>query len=306
MTPAFMTTVKVTDAFRNRWGLVGVALAASLPFSFDIIGVIAQYTFVQPELLRLFAIRRPGNGRHIGMQPFTPLFVAANSANEVVVSDGWRMRVYKDEKRCHNEMVVRYCTQLSGLFVDAQDNIVVVDPQTRQLLIADWLSGKITKVIQAPPPASGGKMGCVTGHPDTGALFVCDTVRVLVFDSKGEYLRHFGNHELKGARCCAVNKSGVCYVGDQAGHNAVVRMYDGDGHYLGQFGSDQFGSVDHIAIFNAGNLVVCDNKLNRLSIFSANGEFVYSLYCPGVRCAFVRGGEIFATGEPDYVAVFSQ
>ena len=110
--------------------------------------------------------------------------------------------------------------------------------------------------------------------------------RVLKFSNTGTYLDQIGmsgpgggadgGGEFANPSGIAINSTDFIYVSDQLNHR--VQIFDGDGTYQGQFGSEgtndgQFDNPTGIAIDSDGNVHVSDSKNNRIQVFYSNGTY---------------------------------
>jgi sugar lactone lactonase YvrE len=105
--------------------------------------------------------------------------------------------------------------------------------------------------------------------------------RVVVFDSKGKYLRGWGGEgeddgQFRYPATIAIDASGNVLVVDVL--NARVQKFSPDGTFIASFGGlggkpGTFYRPKGIAVDEAGNAYVSDSFLGAIQVFDANGEF---------------------------------
>ena len=117
-----------------------------------------------------------------------------------------------------------------------------------------------------------------------GNLYVTDEWlnRVSVFDSEGNYLRHFsaveaGDHGPNGASGIAMDGDGVLYVTDGRSHR--VRKFSAGGEFLGAWGVKGAGPGEldspwGVTLDSRGFVYVADHKNDRVQKFASDGSFV--------------------------------
>jgi DNA-binding beta-propeller fold protein YncE len=165
----------------------------------------------------------------------------------------------------------------TGVAVDAQGNIIVVDTENHRVQVFDG-QGKFQFAF--------GKRGSAHGefykpsHVDIdakGRLFVSDTGnnRIQIFDARGKFVSSVGSvgsepglfAEPKGI---ALDKAGNLWVVDRRNHR--LQKFGPDGRFVGVFGKQgaekgEFSFPEDMAFDGNGRLYVTDGMNGRIQVF---------------------------------------
>ncbi|XP_050310142.1 RING finger protein nhl-1 [Anthonomus grandis grandis] len=135
----------------------------------------------------------------------------------------------------------------------------------------------------------GSEAGCFTWPrgvavgPDN-TIIVADSSnhRVQVFDSRGRFLKEFGQYgsgegEFDCLAGVAVNRIGQFIIADRYNHR--IQVFDPSGRFLRTFGSQgtadgRFNYPWGIATDALGFIYVCDKENHRIQVFQSDGTFV--------------------------------
>ncbi|XP_070549845.1 tripartite motif-containing protein 2-like [Ptychodera flava] len=107
--------------------------------------------------------------------------------------------------------------------------------------------------------------------------------RVVVSDENGHVIRCFGQNELKTPHGIGISPvDGNVYVTDD--NENCVRVYTQHGKYLRLFGSEgkgqgQFNRPWGVVIATTGMVFVADYYNQRIQVFNADGQYLYSFDC---------------------------
>lgn len=154
---------------------------------------------------------------------------------------------------------------------------------------------------------------------DGERVYVADAYRgALVFDLEGHHLDTLSPGEIGYVVDVKVGPAGIIYLADMAFHQ--ISMFDANGALLGAFGGSgrgdgEFGadSPRGLAVGVHGEIYVLDPNLNdegrsimRVQVFSADGDFLYSLTVgPGYderALTFGPNDTLLVVSEEGYVA----
>ncbi len=177
----------------------------------------------------------------------------------------------------------------SGLALDAEMNVYVVDASWRKVFVYDSL-GLFQRVVG--DPADLERPTGVAVSRDGERIYVIDRAyneseqhRVVVYDKAGKKLQVIGsrgsaegqfNVPVQGA----VGADGTLYVLDAG--NFRVQAFDRDGKFLRSFGKagKEFGNFARprgIAVDDDGNIYVSDASFNNFQIFNPSGQLLLAV-----------------------------
>jgi DNA-binding beta-propeller fold protein YncE len=170
-----------------------------------------------------------------------------------------------------------------SLAVDGQDNLYVVDRNSRTVLVYDS-AGKFRRYL--------GKLRGGESYFDspagiaidraTGRIYVCDRrgQMILVMDKRGRLIRKIGNRgggegpgEFRLPSQVAVARSEL-FVLDSG--NTRIQVLDMAGHFLRAI---SLGYADYrtgLAVDTQGNIYLSDPALNQIQVFSHEGQILYT------------------------------
>jgi DNA-binding beta-propeller fold protein YncE len=184
----------------------------------------------------------------------------------------------------------------SGLALDAQDRIYVVDSLNHQLKIFDGEGAFVTAwgaQGSAPgqfnfiweDPAHNLPLGGVAVDGE-GNVYVADggNVRIQKFDSEGRFLLQWGSSgadegQFGRPEDVAVDGDGNVFVIDDRSSVFAIHKFDSSGQFLqrwGTFGTDPGEFVDpgYIAVDSAGFVYAVDYASHRVQKFDNDGQFL--------------------------------
>jgi tripartite motif-containing protein 71 len=177
-------------------------------------------------------------------------FVAADSAGNVYVSDGYNFRVQKFSGEGEFLLEWGSAGEQDGQFQPPTVGPVSVDTQ--------------------------------------GNVYVSDFGRVQIFDSEGQFLRAFGSFgtgdgQFQGAGQVGWDSQGNRYVPDLL--NGRIQKFDAAGNFLMQIGRPGEGDGElfmpaQVVVDSQDHIFVMDNT-NRVPVFDADGNFLGKLLRPG-------------------------
>lgn len=164
-----------------------------------------------------------------------------------------------------------------GVFAD-NGRVYVTDPGAHLLHVFDIQEKKYFQVGAAKGEKLSSPIGVAADK--NGDIYLSDSMlnRVLVFDSKGVYLREIGSRNLFVRPAgLAVDESRV-YVVDTHGHQALV-FAKKDGDLLFNFGKNGVGQGDfnfptNIFVSRDGLMYIMDSMNFRVQVFGKDGDFI--------------------------------
>lgn len=170
-----------------------------------------------------------------------------------------------------------------GVAADRDGNIYVSDSALRTVLVYDSRG----KFIRPLKKMKGGEsffdgVRGIAVDPTTGRIYVCDKFRHMVFslDQKGRirarYGKRFGGDGPGEFRypMQVVAGGGEIVVLDSG--NNRVQILDASGRFLKAFRVSDVENGSGLAMDNDGNIYVSDPQLNRVQVFSHDGQSLYT------------------------------
>lgn len=237
------------------------------------------------------------------------LYVADTATHTIVVFDVPRRKLFRFGVREPGNL-----EKPSGLALDGEMNVYVVDALRREVLVYDSL-GLYLRTVGSPKDLE--RPTGVAVSRDGERIYAIDRSynesekhRVVVYDKTGKKLRVIGrrgsgngqfNIPLQGA----VAPDGTLYVLDSG--NFRVQGFDKDGKFLRTFGylGTGFGGMSRprgIAVDDEGNIYVSDAGFNNFQIFNPQGQLLLAIgqsgkeYKPG-RYGMINGIAVDETGR---------
>jgi sugar lactone lactonase YvrE len=183
-------------------------------------------------------------------------------------------------------------------------------------------TGKVLKVWgtlgdntngKAPGGTLNEPWGVAVG-PD-GSVYVSDTWnhRIQKFDADGKFIKMWGTFgqsdantpsALYGPRGIAVDAKGHVYVADTGNKRIVI--FDSDGKFLAQFGSEgfdvgQFSEPTDVQLDAQGNLYVTDTWNQRVQVFSPSADGL--TFTPLKQWPITNGWKSQSLDNKPYIAI---
>jgi len=183
---------------------------------------------------------------------------------------------------------------ISSIDVDHQNNIVMLEQESHQIIIFDMVSRQIIRRF-----GGTGKQDGEFGYPEDlcvdrlNRILVCDTEnnRIQVFDHEGNHLFSFGSKGREDGQFdkpCAVTVNHLNNIIVCDSSNRRIQVFDEEGNHLFSFGT--FGTLDgmlncpqDVAVDHHNNILVCDRRNCRIQIYDPQGEWIHSIGSRGSK-----------------------
>ena len=227
-----------------------------------------------------------------------PLGIIANSVGEIVVAEGRKDVIVIDRngKRLSSIQLLEHQFRLlSGVAVDSQDNIYIIDLKTN-LIYKSSNSSSSVEVHEVQQVKHCGHVGVAVVGDE---VMVCEYDNegcITVYDKELNYVRHIVGRDMGTLVAISPDCHGNLYAIDCT--NTCIQVFSNDGTFVRSFGCDLTGanklnqplgvcvSGQHVYVTDIGN----DN----VSVFTTEGEYVTSFgqhgfkigdfSCPGGVC----------------------
>lgn len=228
----------------------------------------------------------------IGIGGSGRIYVVDGGNHQVAVFDAAGARVATLGERGGED---GYFESPVGLGIGPKGEIYVADKGNQRLQVFS-ANGRFRQTIALEEDGNAVDPVDVAVATNGKELFVTtnNTHRVLVFSSKGEYLRGWGGEgedegQFRYPATIALDPSGNVFVVDVL--NARVQKFDREGNFLLSFGKlggkpGTFFRPKGVAVDSTGKVYVSDSYLGAIQVFDADGQFLHALGSGGEAKVF--------------------
>lgn len=182
-----------------------------------------------------------------------------------------------------------------GIGVGKKGDVYVADRGNQRVVMFD-AKGRLGRVIDLEDDGEKATPIDVAVSPTGDELFITtnNTHRVLVYSSRGDFLRAWGGEgeddgQFRYPATIDVDRAGNVYVVDVL--NARVQKFDAAGTHLQTIGklggkAGTFYRPKGVAVDDVGRIYVSDSFLGVVQVFDAAGAFLYVLGEQGAATVF--------------------
>lgn len=223
----------------------------------------------------------------------SPLFVAGNSEDKVVVSDPGQagfivMDLNKKKFDVLGGSVMAGSTpKPTGIAFDGNGLIYAGEDRSRKIYVVNS-ENKVLKVLDLSSDVKS--VGAFAIDKKRGHLIVPDanTHKVAIFTLEGKLLYSFGKKGDQGGDfnypvAAAIDNLGNIYITDS--FNARVQCFSPEGVFLFKFGQrgdgvGDFGIIKGLALDSDNHIYVIDARYSRMQVFNTKGQVLISIGAP--------------------------
>lgn len=235
-----------------------------------------------------------------------PISIASNGTGKVFVTnpDSADVMVFdfnaRDTYKLGGNYMLHAIKQITGIALDAEDNVYVADSAARKIHVIDS-NNKPVRVLDLSEQLKS--IGMFAIDKRAGHLIIPDLKdnRIVVTDLLGKFLFTFGKRgsadgEFNLPLSIAIESDGKILVCDS--FNARIQRFSSQGAFVDKFGRrgdgvGDFAMIKGVAVDSEGHIYVTDGKESRVTIFSPSGE---TLLAFGAKYAQTDSSRISAGG----------
>lgn len=268
------------------------------------------------KIKSLFSIYGPG----IGKRPYfnKPMSVTVDDGQNIYVSDTGNNRICVFDKT--GGFLFEFgkrgvaipepgqkATWKPGTFnfpygIDIEENtgnIFVADMYNRRIQVFDFEGEFIDWFPKGPYGGVASDIFPTDIAVESGKVYVCNPYQVVIFDTKGKFIRDFGITGIEKGQFdrpngIDVGKDGTIYVSDC--NNLRIQAFSQDGKFKWAFGKKvgmggksadrEFGLPRNVSVGPDGNIYVADAFHFQIKVFSPDGTKIAAMGKQGTENGF--------------------
>lgn len=229
-------------------------------------------------------------GEQSDLRFFSPLFIAGDGSNRIVVSDPAQVGfIVMDLARKKFDMLggtamAGDISKPTGVAFDGQGLIYAGDDKSRKIYVVNQ-QNRVVKVLDLSADLKS--VGAFAIDKQRGHLIIPDinTHSVAIFSLDGKLIKSIGKRggedgEFNFPVAAVVDKQGTIFVTDS--FNARIQRFSPEGLFVSKFGKrgdgiGDFGIIKGMAIDSDNHIYVMDARFNRMQIFDTNGEILMTI-----------------------------